>query len=356
MSDLYFVYQPHTERLGTLLTGELQRCLWTELHIAVAWARPSGVKLLRESLRTFLGGGNIVRVVVGIDDHGTSQEGLEELLRLEEHGDLQSFVHHNESNHLFHPKVYLLVGSVKARLYIGSSNLTRRGLFTNTEAGVRLDTTRDSSLVMDVRTTIERWSDPGTGLARKLDRASLAELVQEGYVLPETKLREEESKRRVHSKHGEGRKALFAKVPVTAPAVPKDESNVAKPSTAKEGMSGTVLIMRVRVARGSQIQVPIRLFKNEPFFQGVSTLKSSHDGAKHGVHQASARPGQHLKGRDSRDSRHAGPRVATGAEQEGDPLRGARGGFPEGSSPHARPSGGSRDDPPDNPAHAARRP
>src|SRR5207247_1389494 len=109
---------------------------------------------------SFLQRGGTIRFVVGIDIENTSKEGLEALLALTPHGDIQTVIRHNEHPSVtFHPKVYLFSNNARARLIVGSNNLTESGLFTNTEAGLQVDAGVTSAIVVQVRAAIDSWCD-----------------------------------------------------------------------------------------------------------------------------------------------------------------------------------------------------
>ena len=74
----------------------------------------------------------MVRLFVGVDLHGTSLEALDALLG----AGIETYVVYSPNSVLFHPKVYVIEGPKKTRAIIGSSNLTRGGLFQNVEASV----------------------------------------------------------------------------------------------------------------------------------------------------------------------------------------------------------------------------
>ena len=73
-----------------------------------------------------------VIIIVGVDKKGTSKEALEALVKME----INAYVFHDNSNAIFHPKIYLFEGKEKSELIIGSSNLTSFGLFSNVEASL----------------------------------------------------------------------------------------------------------------------------------------------------------------------------------------------------------------------------
>jgi len=187
------------------------------------------------SLKKFVTGGAEVRFTVGVDIENTSKEGLEDLLSLCALGDCKTYVYHNElSSATFHPKVYLFRNKTKARLLIGSNNVTQSGLFTNTEVSLQIDVPVSDRVIVDTRKALASWRDSSEGLARELDPKFLAELVTERYVLTEDALRQRRQRSERSRSTGRGKRAakkLFGTKVVTAPIPP--ETRVA--SGARKG-------------------------------------------------------------------------------------------------------------------------
>lgn len=289
-----FIYnQALAHRLGTALIGLLDGGQWTLFDAAVAWARRSGTRHLLPSFTQFLQRGGVVRLTVGVDIENTSKEGLQDLLSLCGHGDCQVYVHHNEASVIFHPKVYLFRNNSRALLIIGSNNMTEAGLFTNTEVSLQIDAAVADPVVADTLVAMESWRDTSERLARLLDAPFLQELVQEGYVLPESNLRRRRrrsERRRSDARGGRAPTRLFGARPATAPAPPGGTGRM----RASQQVGGALrvgrqivnvtnaLIMRVRPARGTQVQIPIPL-RRSAFFRGQSALVSGHDGARRGI-------------------------------------------------------------------------
>lgn len=74
--------------------------------------------------------------MVGVDQEWTSKETLEHLMKLK----VETRVFYpNSSSIVFHPKVYVFEGKKKARIIVGSSNLTMQGLFDNVEVAIQVD-------------------------------------------------------------------------------------------------------------------------------------------------------------------------------------------------------------------------
>lgn len=297
--------QASSHRLGVALIDLLGNGEWTALDVAVAWVRRSGTRHLIPAVRKFVQSGGIARFAVGIDIENTSVEGLTDLLSLSRIGDCKTVVCHNEAAVTFHPKVYLFRNRTLARLIVGSNNLTQAGLYTNTEASLRIDVPVGDRLIMETLTALDSWRDTSEGLAHVLDAAFLDELEDRGYVFREKDLaRRRKSSKPRRGAPGTAQKSasLFSTKVVTAPAPPEDpatgltEDQEPDSSTQRPLIAGTlniaghpdpivvtdVLIMRVRPARGTQVQISIPL-RNSPFFSGAAEVISGHDGRRHGI-------------------------------------------------------------------------
>lgn len=124
-------------RAGEILETAISKRLgYSQLLVAIAFAKSSGIARLRGAIEGFLANKRrSVEIFVGIDALGTSREALEMLLDM----GVQSFIFYNPSS-MFHPKLYVLKGAEESFVLIGSSNLTAGGLYTNYElsAGFKL--------------------------------------------------------------------------------------------------------------------------------------------------------------------------------------------------------------------------
>ena len=146
-----FHFQPDRARFFETLSIGLERGPWTDFSIAVAWARENAVGSMTPVLRQFLQGGGRFKITVGIGLLGTSSEALEGLLALEAFGAAETFIYHNEATEeTFHPKIFLFSARDRARLIVGSSNLTDGGLATNVEAALELESAVDGAAIVEV--------------------------------------------------------------------------------------------------------------------------------------------------------------------------------------------------------------
>src|ERR1043166_5847817 len=302
-----FYNQPLAIRFGTELLRHVDRVdeidpFWDSLDIAVAWVRASGMAYLSDRLANFLRHGGQLSVIFGGDLQNTTREGLQALLDLERYGRSETFVHHNESGSIFHPKLYLFRNEEEARLIVGSNNITASGLYTNVEAGLQVDTDVSASVVAETLDALSSWKDTTSGLALRLDRDSLTQLVDEGYVPDEATSRR---LLRERANPADRRRTLFASRPYQRPApgpgaaargAPRRGSGPPpagprRPVAEGRAPAGTVLLMRLRKAhvrdRPTQTQIPFRVI--DTFFRGATEVRSSHSGQAHDIISASAR-------------------------------------------------------------------
>jgi hypothetical protein len=270
--------QPLAIRFGNELLHHIDP-VWDRLDIAVAWVRASGMVYLADRLANFLHHGGALSVIVGVDLENTTREGLQALLDLEQHGNCQTYVYHNEADSVFHPKLYLWRNEEEARLIVASNNITQSGLYINVEAGLQVDVTVDDPVVDQTLDALSSWKSDEGGLAKRLDSTLLAQLVAGGYVPSEAAARAAIRQRRA-AKPAQPSARLFGTrrfvppappaIPVAAPTAgqsqPQPIAPPVAPATALNGgvaPAGTVLLMRLRKAsvtdRPTQTQIPFRV-------------------------------------------------------------------------------------------------
>jgi HKD family nuclease len=282
--------QPDGRRFFEILSSHLEQGGWTDFEAAVAWARENAVASLTPVLRQFLQAGGHVRITVGVGLQGTTQEALEALVDLESFGDIAVFVYHNEApEETFHPKVYLFKSSDRARLIVGSNNLTDGGLASNIEASLEVHSEVDAAVITEARRVLESLRDTSDRhqRIRRLDRALVPQLVAGGYVIPEADLRTRRAaSTREHRLRGRTRTRLFGRLSRARLGQVR--------RTAAQVVETSVLLLRPRRAseteRRTQVQIPIRLTRT-PFFAGITTVISAHDNRTHGLRAARARGG-----------------------------------------------------------------
>lgn len=241
------VVQPEDKfRLGDFLTQSLNNLDWTEFRGAVAFAKRSGTRHIREALRQFTKRAS-VNLSVGINSGGTSAEGLEDLIAaLLPAGKLWIF--HNPIGSTFHPKIFLFKNARAADLIIGSGNLTEGGLYTNYEAGVRLMLDRSDpaqqEILNGIEAALDRWSTYAAGTCLSLDATLLKKLVESGKVPVEALAREteESGSATVALAKGKGVALFRPKAVPSAPKVPTTAPKRAKPAARSSGSTALAAV------------------------------------------------------------------------------------------------------------------
>lgn len=149
--------------------------------MAVAWAKRSGLRLLVPDLVGFRARGGHVAAIVGIDERGATRQGL----RLLRDNSDDMWIYRDAGGGTFHPKVYVLRGANQACIMVGSSNLTRGGLYDNYEASlvVTLDLPADTGLLKSVDAYLELLRDQSEACLdvndELLERLNSSALVQD---------------------------------------------------------------------------------------------------------------------------------------------------------------------------------
>lgn len=156
----------------------------------MAFVKRSGVQHIESHILEAIKQQKRVRIAVGIDHNGTSQEGLEELLACC-HAPGEIWINHcNEPYVTFHPKVYLFENDSDAIAIIGSHNLTEGGLYTNDEASaihwLDLKDDEDTKLLQELSAYFDIWCNPESENSKKLDIELLQKLLENEEVVPES--------------------------------------------------------------------------------------------------------------------------------------------------------------------------
>lgn len=189
------IAQPFSEQsLGKTLKAALsgQIASFHTFRAAIAFVKRSGVQHIQAELQQFMQSGGLAQIVVGIDQLGSSLEGLAGLLNaMGERGSV--WVNRTTETYVtFHPKVYLFSADEVALLIVGSGNLTEGGLYTNDEASLMywlaLSKSEDEALWQEINAYLDQWGDVAHGNALLLTTDLLNELVEAGLVPTEGKI------------------------------------------------------------------------------------------------------------------------------------------------------------------------
>jgi hypothetical protein len=285
-------------RLGDWLLSNF--CLsnppWSGFQAIIAFVKASGVRYIVQAVRGFIERGGNVKFVVGIDHRGTSFEGLRMLLDcVGDHGEI--WITHNLNFSTFHPKIYIFERENRAVISVGSGNLTEGGLYTNYEAGVELNLNLEDSqyriFYESILQTISEWSNPESGISRRLDEELLARLIQSNMLPIEIATTEadeaEPGNRSQPQPLDEGRPSeppLFRRIPVRRPPqpplridrMPTEVGPAAEPSplvtnpnfvmTLQKTDVGTGQITPGTSRRSPEIFIPLKARNANPGFWG----------------------------------------------------------------------------------------
>ncbi|GGD54581.1 hypothetical protein GCM10011514_18410 [Emticicia aquatilis] len=117
--------------VGYYLTTFASSNEYHSMYLISAFASKTGVAYIKEAVN------KNIKIIVGIDQQVTSVEALNMILNM----NVDSYVFYNPSeNQIFHPKIYLFEGKNTSKVIIGSSNLTKGGLFQNVESSILVET------------------------------------------------------------------------------------------------------------------------------------------------------------------------------------------------------------------------
>lgn len=114
------------------LIKQFQLKRYTSFTCLVAFASRSGVSALTPYIQEAKNNGMLIKVILGIDQKGTSKEALEEVLSW----NVDAKIYHTDSINIFHPKIYLFENEDIFTLIVGSNNLTEMGLVKNIECSL----------------------------------------------------------------------------------------------------------------------------------------------------------------------------------------------------------------------------
>lgn len=147
MAKKEFILQGFTPRTHADALREIFKINDVErVILSVAFVSESGVQQIKKELKAHAAH---VTVFAGVRNDITSHQGLSLLHSIS--GKLYA-VDTGSRMVIFHPKLYLVRGKLKAKLVVGSANLTLGGLNNNIEAGMLLDfdlTDADDKKVVD---------------------------------------------------------------------------------------------------------------------------------------------------------------------------------------------------------------
>jgi HKD family nuclease len=222
---IVFLYQgvkDCKESVGSTLLESLSNTDFEEFKCLSAFASQKGVNGLKEAITKSKEHIKHFSVIVGIDQNGTSKEALEALLNW----DIGANIYYTSSPIIFHPKVYIFNGKDKSQIIVGSSNITKTGLFQNVEASLKVDINKPDpdgeELIKQVNTYLEPFFEGKMGNLQKLTPELIQQLVDSGIIPTEAEKKKKTKQERISLKEKQDSakmdaiKALFPTVPIQA--------------------------------------------------------------------------------------------------------------------------------------------
>ncbi len=148
------LYEDDNETCGNYICTSIKNEIFTDITVFVAFIRRPGILELKPFIKKAISEKRKITFYVGRNEFITSKEALELLLEL----GVSTYIYNTESI-LYHPKVYLFEGT-KNRIIIGSSNLTKTGLFFNVESSLLLDFSNQDSAGIKVLNQLKDFFAP----------------------------------------------------------------------------------------------------------------------------------------------------------------------------------------------------
>jgi hypothetical protein len=172
-----FLGQPFDAQTGLAMRDMLADARFTCFLAITAWTKHSALSRLGPPILELRARGGFAEAVIGIDEGGATEEGLRLAMEVFD----RVHVFHDPGPRTFHPKVYVAEGDSVATAIIGSSNLTKGGMYTNYEASLLIELVKDEAQDAEALNEIKQFYDRimATGEAcQELDDHSLEQLLK----------------------------------------------------------------------------------------------------------------------------------------------------------------------------------
>ena len=148
------IHSEEDETCGNHVCSAIKDISFKQITIFVAFIRKPGLSYLKKFIEQAILEKREVTFYVGIDERITSKEALQMLLDL----NVETYIY-NSDRYIYHPKIYLFEGE-RNRIIIGSSNLTKSGLFYNVEASVLLDFSENDKSGIKILNQLKEYYSP----------------------------------------------------------------------------------------------------------------------------------------------------------------------------------------------------
>ena len=188
------VLQPSSIKMGETINELLssENPFYNKIWLISAFANARAIERLARNILASKNRGAKISIIVGLDVNSTSAEALRTINSLQVSSIL---VHNARRGHTFHPKIYLFESTnLRAELFVGSSNLTDGGLYTNYEASSRITFSfpQDRAEYLEVLASLNRYLNPQGDTAQVLNSDLIDILVRRGEVPTEREILEKQ--------------------------------------------------------------------------------------------------------------------------------------------------------------------
>jgi hypothetical protein len=124
------------DNMSRTMASELATAIvgYQDVRIAVAFMSQSGLDIIHPSINTNLRSGGRIEFLIGLDMNVTEPRALQTIYNLSRENENVTVYCHTPSTQeaIYHPKLYLFRANDNILAIIGSSNLTKSGLRSNT--------------------------------------------------------------------------------------------------------------------------------------------------------------------------------------------------------------------------------
>lgn len=185
------IFEEQDNTVGNYLHKSFKDKNFDTFKCFVAYTTLSGLSIFIDELEKVKLNYKKIEFYLGIDDKGTSKEALLELLERE----IDTYIYYNPTKRtraIYHPKLYIFNGEKANRILIGSSNLTRPGLFNNVETSLAIDFISGNFQGEKLKRQIEEYFfnflDKSNQNIKKLDSNLIKYLTVNGLILDEKRI------------------------------------------------------------------------------------------------------------------------------------------------------------------------
>jgi HKD family nuclease len=189
------IFEEQDNTVGNYLHKSFKDKNFDTFKCFVAYTTLSGLSIFIDELEKVILNYKKIEFYLGVDDNGTSREALLELLEKE----IDTYIYYNPTKRtraIYHPKLYIFNGEKANRILIGSSNLTRPGLFNNVETSLAIDFVSGNFQGEKLKRQIEEYFfnflDKSNQNIKKLDLNLIKYLTVNGLILDEKRIYESE--------------------------------------------------------------------------------------------------------------------------------------------------------------------